>query len=41
MAALCRNDLGVVIQVKTSVASGRNPLKGEARAAWLACQIAS
>lgn len=39
IAVICHNDLGEVIQVKTSSTLGSSPVKDEARAARLACQL--
>lgn len=41
MAAMCHDNLGNIILARTSRVAGRSPIKGEARAARLACQMAS
>lgn len=40
MATICRNELGAIIQAKTSITLGSSPIKGEARVARMPCQIA-
>lgn len=38
--AICRNSIGGIQQARVGKVTGRNPLKGEARAARLACLLA-
>lgn len=41
MAAICRNSVGQILQACTHKTAGNLPIKGEARAARLACHIAA
>ncbi|KAB1225092.1 hypothetical protein CJ030_MR1G005379 [Morella rubra] len=40
-ASICRNGNGDILQACAGTTAGHNPLKGEARAARLACQVAA